>query len=55
MPQYSIARVLTYRAPAPERRLVAAGIIRHHGGRTVRITATPTGVTGSIRPAGGTR
>ncbi len=33
------------------RRLVAVGITRHHGGRTTRITATPTGVTGSIRPA----
>ncbi|MEE4546756.1 hypothetical protein V2S66_32930 [Streptomyces sp. V4-01] len=55
MPQYSIARVLIDRAPATERRLVAAGVIRRHGGRTVRITATPAGVTGSIRPVGGVR
>lgn len=34
------------------RRLVAAGIVRRAGGRTLRITATPAGVTGSIRPAG---
>lgn len=37
-------------APTP-RRLVAAGIVRRHDGRTVRITATPAGITGSIRPA----
>lgn len=36
----------------PPRRLIAAGFIRRHGGRTVRITATPAGITGSIRPAG---
>lgn len=35
----------------PPRRLIAAGIIRRTGGRTLRITATPAGVTGSIRPA----
>lgn len=34
------------------RRLVAAGIIRRTGGRTLRITATQAGVTGSIRTAG---
>jgi hypothetical protein len=42
-------------APAgdrPERRLIAAGIIRRSAGRTTRITATQAGVTGSIRPAG---
>lgn len=36
----------------PPRRLVAAGIIRRTSGRTVRITATPAGITGSIRPGG---
>ncbi|CAG6392747.1 hypothetical protein NMG29_06525 [Streptomyces cocklensis] len=36
----------------PPRRLVAAGVIRRTGGRTLRITATQAGVTGSIRPAG---
>jgi len=36
----------------PPRRLIAAGIIRRTADRTVRITATATGVTGSIRPAG---
>lgn len=50
MPQ-SIARVLIYRAPAPSRRLVAAGIIRRTTTRTVRLTATAAGVSGSIRPA----
>ena len=34
------------------RRLVAAGLIRRTGGRTLHITATPAGITGSIRPAG---
>jgi hypothetical protein len=38
-------------ATAP-RRLIAAGIIRQTGARTTRITITPAGVTGSIRPAG---
>lgn len=36
----------------PGRRLIAAGIIRRRDGRTLRLTATPAGVTGSIRPAG---
>jgi hypothetical protein len=37
----------------PVRHLVAAGIIRRTAaGRTLRITATPAGITGSIRPAG---
>ncbi|MFI0718899.1 hypothetical protein [Streptomyces sp. NPDC021224] len=35
----------------PPRRLVAAGIIRRTGARTTRITATPAGITGSIRTA----
>jgi hypothetical protein len=35
----------------PGRRLIAAGIIRRGGGRTLRLTATEAGVTGSIRPA----
>jgi hypothetical protein len=42
-------------APAgdrPGRRLIAAGVIRRRNGRTLRMTATPAGVTGSIRPAG---
>jgi hypothetical protein len=34
------------------RRLVVAGIVRRTAGRIVRITITPAGVTGSIRPAG---
>jgi hypothetical protein len=34
------------------RRLIATGIIRRTGDRTLRITATQAGVTGSIRPAG---
>lgn len=40
-------------APAsdrPGRRLIAAGIIRRRNGRTLRLTATPAGITGSIRP-----
>lgn len=37
--------------PTPQRRLIAAGIIRRHNGRTTRIVATPAGITGSIRPA----
>lgn len=36
----------------PPRRLIAAGIIRRADGRTTRVTITPAGVTGSIRPAG---
>jgi hypothetical protein len=36
----------------PGRRLIAAGIIRRSSGRTLRLTATAAGVTGSIRPAG---
>lgn len=36
--------------PTP-RRVIAVGTIRHHSGRTTRITATPAGITGSIRPA----
>ncbi|HEY5834651.1 hypothetical protein [Streptomyces sp.] len=35
----------------PARRMVAAGIIRRSDGRTTRLTATPAGITGSIRPA----
>jgi hypothetical protein len=37
--------------PATARRLIAAGIIRRNRGRTTRLTITPAGVTGSIRPA----
>jgi hypothetical protein len=37
------------------RRLIAAGVIRRASGRTIRFTATPAGVTGSIRPLGGAR
>jgi len=37
-------------APTP-RRLIAAGVIRRTSGRTTRITITPAGITGSIRPA----
>jgi hypothetical protein len=41
------------RCPRPaSRRLAAAGIIRRTGDRTLRITATQAGVTGSIRRAG---
>jgi hypothetical protein len=32
------------------RRLVAVGIIRHHHGRTLRLTVTPAGATGTSRP-----
>jgi len=32
------------------RRLVAIGIIRRTGGRTITVRATRAGVTGSIRP-----
>jgi DnaJ-class molecular chaperone len=42
------------RPAAPQsRRLVAAGTIRRHHGRTTRLTATAAGVTGSIRPTAG--
>ncbi|MEU5498487.1 hypothetical protein [Streptomyces griseofuscus] len=35
---------------APTRRLVAAGIIaRRTGGRSLRLTCTPAGVTGHLR------
>lgn len=44
MPQRAQAR--------PTRQLIAAGLIRRTAGRTVRITATAAGITGSIRPAG---
>lgn len=36
----------------PERRLVAVGSIRQHGGRTTRIVATVHGAAGSILPTG---
>lgn len=39
----------------PDRRLIAVGTIRHHGGRTIAMRATLAGVTGTIRPAGGAR
>ncbi|MGW0938853.1 hypothetical protein [Streptomyces sp. NPDC002666] len=39
----------------PRRRLIAVGTVRHRGGRTTTMRATKAGVTGSIRPAGGTR
>lgn len=42
-------------ADSPGRRMVAAGIIRRHDGRTIRLSVTPAGITGSIRPAGGAR
>ncbi|MFB7289003.1 hypothetical protein [Actinacidiphila glaucinigra] len=45
----------TLHALAPARRLVAAGVIRRDGARTIRVTITTAGVTGSIRPAGGAR
>lgn len=48
-----IARALSV-AP-PGRRLIAVGTVRHQGGRTTTVRATEAGVTGSIRPAGGTR
>jgi hypothetical protein len=41
--------------PASPRRLIAAGIIRRHRGRTTRLTVTPAGVTGSIRTTAVTR
>ncbi|WP_406225336.1 hypothetical protein [Streptomyces anulatus] len=39
----------------PDRRLVAVGTITRHDGRTTTVRATEAGVTGSIRPTGGTR
>ncbi len=39
----------------PARRLVAVGAISRHGGRTTTVRATEAGVTGTIRPTGGTR
>ncbi|MFJ4852413.1 hypothetical protein [Streptomyces sp. NPDC088730] len=45
-------------APAshpPERRLIAVGVIRRHGGRTTTVRATEAGVTGTTRPTGGAR
>ncbi|MGW6243842.1 hypothetical protein [Streptomyces roseolus] len=33
---------------SPNRRLVAFGTIRHHGGRTITVRATEAGVTGTI-------
>jgi hypothetical protein len=42
-------------APVPARRLAAVGIIRHRGGRTITVRATPAGVTGTITPARGAR
>ncbi|MBC3988033.1 hypothetical protein H8N00_03780 [Streptomyces sp. AC563] len=38
-------------APPPDRRLVAAGTIRHLAGRTITVRATQAGVTGTSRPA----
>ena len=35
---------------SPGRRLIAAGVIRRRNGRTLRLTVTAAGVTGSIRP-----
>lgn len=50
------ARVMsTDTTPDIARRLIAVGTVRHHGGRTTTVRATEAGVTGSIRPAGGTR
>ncbi|MFH8369170.1 hypothetical protein [Streptomyces sp. NPDC018031] len=38
-------------APPPaDRRLIAVGTIRHRGGRTITVRATPAGVTGTIAP-----
>lgn len=39
----------------PDRRLIAVGMIRQRDGRTPTVRATATGITGSIRPTGGTR
>jgi hypothetical protein len=41
----------TCRCTTSQRRLVAAGTIRRTPTHTTRITATPAGITGSIRPA----
>ncbi|MCY0921857.1 MULTISPECIES: hypothetical protein [unclassified Streptomyces] len=37
--------------PRPGRHLAAVGIIRHTGGRTLTLRATPAGVTGTITSA----
>lgn len=44
------ARVVSVDTTAahPPRRLIAVGIIRHHGGRTITVRATEAGVTGTI-------
>ncbi|MFB7007872.1 MULTISPECIES: hypothetical protein [unclassified Streptomyces] len=45
-------------APAshqPDRRLIAVGTVSHRDGRTTTVRATETGVTGTIRPTGGSR
>lgn len=34
---------------ADQRRMAAVGIIRRTRGRTTRLTATPAGITGSIK------
>ncbi|WP_327337379.1 hypothetical protein OG384_14865 [Streptomyces sp. NBC_01324] len=39
----------------PDRRLIAVGMIRRHGGRTTTVRATEAGVTGTTRPTGGAR
>lgn len=49
-----ICEYWTCRCPTV-RRLVAAGIIRSTGTHTVRVSITPAGVTGSIRPLAGAR
>lgn len=41
--------------PQTVRRLVAVGTITRRGGRTFTVRTTGAGVTGSIRPTGGTR
>lgn len=43
------------RSIPPQRRLVAVGTVRRHGGRTTTVRATEAGVTGTIRPTGGAR
>ncbi|MFB8035895.1 hypothetical protein ACFC5Z_23690 [Streptomyces sp. NPDC056004] len=43
------------RSTPPDRRLIAVGATRRHGGQTITIRATKAGVTGSIRPTGGAR
>lgn len=40
---------------SPDRRLIAVGTTRHHGGRTITVRATEAGVTGTIRQSGGAR